>query len=104
MERRVVVTVNPVLVVLVLLVLSCLLVYPPSPPPPHHPYSSFPMPRSLRLGSHLTDLKLTSSHSQETTIGAAMNLGRPEARMDLEVNDYPPPDHDHDHDPGHGRV
>jgi len=38
------------------------------------------------------------------TIGAAMNLGRPEARMDMEVNDYPTPGANDDHDPGHGRA
>ncbi|XP_066377866.1 uncharacterized protein [Miscanthus floridulus] len=89
---------NPLLVVLVLLVLSCLLVYPPSPPPPHHPYSSVSMPRSLRLGSQQQDptaLKLTSS--QEMEIVTAINMGKPGARMDLEVNDYPPPDHNHHH-------
>ncbi|XP_066374464.1 uncharacterized protein [Miscanthus floridulus] len=80
-----------------LLVLSCLLVFPL--------VSSVPMPRSLGLGSqqqHPLALKLTSS--QEMTIGEAMNLGRPEARMDMEVNDYPTPGANDDHDPGHGRT
>lgn len=29
-------------------------------------------------------------------------MGRPEARMDVEVNDYPTPGANNDHDPGHG--
>jgi hypothetical protein len=49
-------------------------------------------------------LMMTLCLEQETTIKAAINLGRPEARMDVEVNDYPTPGANDDHDPGHGRA
>ncbi|WVZ98983.1 hypothetical protein U9M48_044364 [Paspalum notatum var. saurae] len=54
--------------------------------------ASVPMPRSLRLGSQQT-LKLVASQE------AAMNLGRSAARMDVEVNDYPPAGANTKHDP-----
>ncbi|AQL04356.1 uncharacterized protein [Zea mays] len=63
--------------------------------------SAVPMPRSLRLGSHQQHppaLKLSSS--QETTaIAAAMNTGRPTARMDVEVNEYQQSGPNNRHDP-----
>ena len=30
-------------------------------------------------------------------IVTAINMGKPVARMDFEVNDYPPPDHNYHH-------
>jgi hypothetical protein len=30
-------------------------------------------------------------------IATAINMGKPMARMDFEVNEYPPPDHNHHH-------
>ncbi|XP_066368388.1 uncharacterized protein [Miscanthus floridulus] len=83
---------------LLLLVLSCLLLLPL--------VSAVPTPRSLRLGSQLqypSALKLTSS--QEAAIAAA-NMGRPTARMVVEVNDYQPSGPNNRHDPpkGPGRA
>ncbi|CAD6271766.1 unnamed protein product [Miscanthus lutarioriparius] len=86
---------------LVLLVLSCLLLLPL--------VSAVPTPRSLRLGmgsqqQYPPVLKLSSS--QETAIAAAMNTGRPAARMVVEVNDYQPSGPNNRHDPpkGPGRA
>ncbi|KAG0518575.1 hypothetical protein BDA96_09G187500 [Sorghum bicolor] len=88
---------------LVLLVLSCLLLLLPLA-------SAVPTPRSLRLvgRSQLQQrppaLKLTSA--QETAIAAAMNMGKPMARMVVEVNDYQPSGPNNRHDPpkGPGRA
>nr|ACG41404.1 hypothetical protein [Zea mays] len=78
------------------LALSCLLLLAPL-------VSAVPTPRSLRLGGqqqHPPALKLTSS--QEAAIAAAMNMGRPTARVAVEVNDYQPSGPNNRHDPPKG--
>ncbi|PWZ09436.1 hypothetical protein Zm00014a_035096 [Zea mays] len=80
------------------LALSCLLLLAPAL------VSAVPTPRSLRLGGqqqHPPALKLTSSQ-QEAAIAAAMNMGRPTARVAVEVNDYQPSGPNNRHDPPKG--